>query len=395
MTTHVLIVDENTFKIHLEYMFIGTGAKEHYIDFNKKSISDTHYSTERMLVGMICDASRIRENDYIIFYVQQSQTRHNNSGPKEGKFYGVFQAAQDFCFLDNFGSKQFLKNELKKSLTFRTKIKPYCVYPIGITEWEALDNISNIVSPAQMVWSLIYRKLKGNRGNTPITLYESEKIIQLLAEKNNRKFLMSKYYSYDSNSEKIIEQNFYKEYLGRQEEISLFDRMYCKYNDKKSYEVFLQQYILQNVSKNSNLGKQIFENISKINWIGNEIGCGVGMQSIDILVDATNSIDKRTIIFPIELKASFDNGYPYIKSQFQRYIDWIIQYYKSNRPCDIQPILIIPKPSNINNSSFLEMINMINEFNVINKKNCLEMKIIFFEFSNNEVLFINHHYSLK
>ena len=28
MTTHVFIVDDNTFKYHLEYMFAGTGAKK-------------------------------------------------------------------------------------------------------------------------------------------------------------------------------------------------------------------------------------------------------------------------------------------------------------------------------------------------------------------------------
>jgi hypothetical protein len=33
-TTHVFIVDTNTFKYHLEYLFAGTGAKDSYIDFN-------------------------------------------------------------------------------------------------------------------------------------------------------------------------------------------------------------------------------------------------------------------------------------------------------------------------------------------------------------------------
>lgn len=33
-TTHVFIVDTNTFKYHLEYLFAGTGAKDNFIDFN-------------------------------------------------------------------------------------------------------------------------------------------------------------------------------------------------------------------------------------------------------------------------------------------------------------------------------------------------------------------------
>ena len=33
MTTHVFIVDSTTFKIHLEYLFAGTGAKDNKVDF--------------------------------------------------------------------------------------------------------------------------------------------------------------------------------------------------------------------------------------------------------------------------------------------------------------------------------------------------------------------------
>ena len=65
-------------------------------------------------------------------------------------------------------------------------LKPYKVYPKGVSEWEALDEIKNITSPYQMLWSLIYRKLKGNRGNTMITLYESERLISLIRNKNKQ-----------------------------------------------------------------------------------------------------------------------------------------------------------------------------------------------------------------
>lgn len=33
MTTHVFIVDEQSFKVHLKYMFVGTGSKEKDIDY--------------------------------------------------------------------------------------------------------------------------------------------------------------------------------------------------------------------------------------------------------------------------------------------------------------------------------------------------------------------------
>lgn len=39
-TTHVFIVDTTTFKIHLEYLFAGTGAGDKYIDFNDGPLTD-------------------------------------------------------------------------------------------------------------------------------------------------------------------------------------------------------------------------------------------------------------------------------------------------------------------------------------------------------------------
>lgn len=57
-TTHVFIVDTNTFKYHLEYLFAGTGAKNNSIDFNNKPNTSLNHTTENNLVGMIADFSK-------------------------------------------------------------------------------------------------------------------------------------------------------------------------------------------------------------------------------------------------------------------------------------------------------------------------------------------------
>jgi hypothetical protein len=169
VNTHVFIVDKNTFKYHLEYLFAGTGAKDYVLDFNNSPTSNLNPTRENLLISMIADLNRVRKGDYIIFYLQQSRE------VGEGKFYGIFKAKSE-GFLDNNNDDQFLKKELQKSLTFRILLEPYEVYAKGVTEWEALDEIKNIQSPNQMLWSLIYRKLKGNRGNTMITIYETERL---------------------------------------------------------------------------------------------------------------------------------------------------------------------------------------------------------------------------
>lgn len=46
MTTHVFIVDTNTFQYHLRYLFAGTGFKDKNIDFNQNPHSVLHPTSE-------------------------------------------------------------------------------------------------------------------------------------------------------------------------------------------------------------------------------------------------------------------------------------------------------------------------------------------------------------
>lgn len=197
MTTHILIVTAQTLKVHLEYMFAGTGSADKDVDFNTKSSTLLHYATENGLTAMMADGSRVRKGDYIIFYVQSNKDQ-------EGKFYGIFKAVDDGIFLEHFTKQQYLFQNLGKNLTFRFRIVPEEVYAKGVTEWQALDEIRNICSPNQILWSLIYRKLRGNRGNTMITIYEAERLFGLIRQVNNNVQLIADGYSFDSRSGKIV-----------------------------------------------------------------------------------------------------------------------------------------------------------------------------------------------
>ncbi|MHB1638031.1 MAG: hypothetical protein ACYCR7_08200 [Thermoplasmataceae archaeon] len=66
---HVFIVNTKTLKYHLEYLFVGTGAKDNRIDFNGITTSSLK-NTENMLAGMMADVLRIRKGDKVIFYIQ-------------------------------------------------------------------------------------------------------------------------------------------------------------------------------------------------------------------------------------------------------------------------------------------------------------------------------------
>ena len=60
---HVFVVNDTTFKYHLEYLFAGTGAKDKMSSFLYNPNINFNASTERNLVNMIADISRIRKND--------------------------------------------------------------------------------------------------------------------------------------------------------------------------------------------------------------------------------------------------------------------------------------------------------------------------------------------
>ncbi|MGB3841098.1 MAG: hypothetical protein WBL11_01480 [Bacteroidales bacterium] len=378
MTTHVFIVDINTFKYHLEYLFAGTGAQDLYIDFNNNSNSSLNYAIENNLVSMISDSQRIRKGDYIIFYLQQNKAKK----VYEGKFYGIFKAKENHSFLDNNDKNQFLKDNLNKSLTFRTIIEPYKVYPIGVTEWEALDEIKYIQSPNQMLWSLIYRKLRANRGNTMITIYESERLIKLIKDKNNSKTLNCNSLTFDTDKQEIIADNAKYNYTGRKENVNILPRLINKFSQGKSFEPHLQAYIVQNIGiKTHNNLDNLLVNNYDIEWIGNEVYCGVGMQKIDIMLSLIKE-DER-IIEPIELKSVCAT--PDIIFQIQRYIDWIEQYYIPNRISDIQPVIISKKISNKQSSNYTQLINNLKNLN--SKNNILPLKYIEFDINNNNINF--------
>lgn len=382
MTTHVFIVDSTTFKFHLEYLFAGTGAKDKVVDFNNNRSSELHGRTENNLVSMIADANRIREGDLIIFYLQQNFS----DGIYDGKFYGIFKARSDWSFLDNNDENQYLKNNLGKSLTFRTLIEPYKVYPKGVTEWEALDEIKHIQSPDQMLWSLIYRKLKGNRGNTMITSYESERLTQLIRDKNDREMLSNpeeNLLTYDADNQEIAQLDEpLKEYKGRKTEIKILPRLIEKFNQDKAFEVHLQAYMTKNIGQGTNesLDNTILQG-AELNWIGNEVSCGVGMQRMDIMLALTEN--EQNIVLPIELKIT--EATPDHVSQIQRYVDWIEQYYIPNHQSDIQPVLVSKKISSKESAVYKNLIEAFRSFNETNS--CCDLRHVEFSLKDNKLTF--------
>ncbi len=384
MNTHILIVDATTLRLHLEHGFIGTGKQEDKVDFNNSANTGHGPQTENVLVSMMADGSRMRRGDQVIFYLQESAKPRVS----EGKFFGVFRTRENGVFLDDNTDGQFLRAELGKSLTFRALIEPDTVYAEGVTEWEALDEIRNIAAPYQMLWSLIYRKLRGNRGNTMITPYEAERLVHLIRNKNGRQRLATAGHSVSFNTEnqRIVVQNGQPQrYAGRQIAINILPRLEAKYNLNRAFEAHLQAYITQRLGRglNVSLDNSII-NAVPVEWLGNEVSCGVGMQRIDVMAEV--NIDGQRMLVPTELKA----GTAEAKNarQIQRYVDWIEQYYLPNRPSDIRPVLVakVPTQRQRNGPKFNDFIQSVRQFNRDNP-NIHPLTYVEFELRNGDLHF--------
>lgn len=309
-TTHVFIVNEKSFPIHLNYLFAGTGAGE----------KESH-------IGLLADIKRVRKNDYLIFYLV-----------KVG-FFGILQI-EGKPFKDN-SNPTYLEDELKKKLIYRVKIKPYKVYTNYVSEWEALDKLP--LYAQDVIWSLIYRKLKGNRGCTPINLQESERLIGMIEEVNNGDFLTLKKgesFSYKRDIQKIVKIPREFRYSGIMASTeNILSKMIELDEQDMKFESELQVYLTKNIGRSSQL-EPICGRSEEIIWMGNEVACGVGMQKIDIFTITSDERENKQFNL-VEIKCI--PAYPEIINQLQRYVDWTKSYIKGAINSNIQPVIVTRK----------------------------------------------------
>ena len=358
MRTHVFIVNEETFPVHLQYMFAGTGAKDKNDDPN-----------------LLADISRVRIGDFVIFYIE-------GTTKVKGGFYGIFQITDDRPIVFHAPGKNGFEPCLSKKLIYRTLLKPYEVYSEGVAECEALDKLPMYATEIQ--WSLIYRKLKGKRGCTPLLPWEAQRLIDMIRDKNNGKPIATQNYrggfAWDNANRKITLTSSPKLYnLPRKRTIHPLPFIYKKFLDKKAYEIYLELYFTQNAGLNNLLNPIVGDNII---WLGNEVASGVGMQKIDILT--INQVEERKEYRIIELKDEPVD--PKVVEQIEYYVNWASQnsgrHLEAAYNWNIRPIIVAPrhKPSNWK--------NVIKAFSNFNNKN-ISLPILYFEFRVESPKFID------
>lgn len=356
MGTHVFIVNEKTFPIHLQHLLAGTGAYSQ----KKKDWLNEH-------IGLLSDIKRVRAEDFVIFYIEAKKQ-------KKGGFYGIFKIAnQSPIVFHTPRASGFRPNLPKNKLIYRTLLEPHEIYAEGVPELEALDKLPCYATEIQ--WSLIYRKLKGKRGCTPLLPWEAQKLMDMIRSKNsgnpiaNNRFLGG--FDWDKTNRKIITTSSRRSYTcPRSFTFNVLNSICRLYKKEERYETNLQLYFTENIGIAHSLNQIVGNNIM---WFGNEVRCGVGMQSMDILTIYQDGKRKEYRI--IELKDEAVR--PNIVNQIEYYVNWASQDFGRHLDgafnWNIQPVIVAPKVR------LKTWPKVVTDFKNFNRKQ-ISLPILYFEF---------------
>jgi len=184
---------------------------------------------------------------------------------------------------------------------------------------------------------LIYRKLKGGRGCSPVTPKESDRLIQLIRQHNNAEPIVSSGgFSWEGGRIVSMKAQGKRYDTSNANELDIEDMLY----EKRKVETYLQAYFTENAG-NPNLDGSVFADIcgksGELTWLGNEFYCGVGMQKIDVFTITNHSKREFRVI---ELKAAPDTG---IQRQLERYVKWCRCYLCGTSKENLQPIIVVPR----------------------------------------------------
>jgi len=319
-------------------------------------------------ISLLSDIKRVRPGDLIIFYIEATVEN-------EGGFYGVFRVAKQEPLVFHTRGKNALEPDLNEhKLIYRTLFEPFEVYPLGIPEWEALDKLP--LYSAEIQWTLIYRKLKGKRGCTPILPWETEQLIEMIRAKNKGKPIAEGTYkkglSWDVDKRQIGVSEKRESYpYDRKFSYDVIKEITSKQKSKHAYETHLQLYFTENIGIDPKLKAVVGSDPS---WFGNEVACGVGMRKMDIL--SITGTGKAREFRLIEFKD--EAVIPGITRQLRKYVNWASQdigkHLIGAYSWNIRPVVVAPPFNRRNWDSVQDAFKSFNAESV-------SLPIQYFEFS--------------
>jgi len=173
-----------------------------------------------------------------------------------------------------------------------------------------------------------------------ITDFEFNDLLSKLKSKSKR-LSFTDNYTYDFSLGEISDNTNIRVYNGKQNSLSIENRLLYKANRNNAFETHLQAYILQNIRS---IG--LLDYTEKEFWIGNEVSCGVGMQRIDILIK--QETNDKICFKVVELKDEQPTA-NIVDYQLSWYTKWLFDYIIPNyseKTVEITPCIVAAKTNN-------------------------------------------------
>ncbi|HET8885387.1 MAG TPA: hypothetical protein VFM70_03445 [Salinimicrobium sp.] len=328
---HLFIVGEQTLPLHLQYNFVGV-TKPNDCDWSNVTVNG---SAENSQAGMYADICRVHEGDEVLLYMEKPRHDTLREG---GRFIGIFEVISPQLFYEPNGT--YLNAELGKPLIYRLQIQPKLIYPNGVSEWQAMDEMTDFDNVHDIPWTIIYRKMTGSRGCTPLLPHEGAIIRKMLDLRNHGQKINNAPLQYNFSTFNLEHSPVPNTpYLGNLNNFQDIENrlLFIMNHTTRKWESHLQAYLMQELKRNLALTNLLFPQ-TNIGWIGNEIYCGAGMQRIDILVYSENQMNK--FIHLIELKSV--EATLTTASQMNRYIKWLKAHIPDVSMHQIIPTIIAP-----------------------------------------------------
>lgn len=352
---HLFIVSERTLPVHLSYAFAGVAKSD---DFSWSHV-EVNPQAERSQASLYADICRVHAGDELLFYLERPQHDLEREG---GRFLGIFEVVSPFPFYEPGGA--YLQQELGLPLVYRLLIRPKEIFQQGLTEWQAMDEMTDVRTIHDIPWTLIYRKMEGGRGCTPLLPHEAQVLRRMLDLRNAGQRVRAKQIAFDpdrlalisadpdshydppitasSQQLRLLPPEPAREYTGDTSRCDHIDERlrYLIERTPRRWELHLQAYLMQELGRNAELTAALFPGVT-LSWIGNEIYAGAGMQSIDILLFSHN--DTNRFIHLLELKSLVADSEA--AAQLNRYIKWLKAHIPDISVHQIIPTIVAPDVS--------------------------------------------------
>ncbi len=350
MSSHLFVVNNDTFGIHLQNNFLGVVmAKKNTV----RGPNSAYY-------GQLADLMNVRKGDIAFLYLN-FVSKNKLLWPEnkfEAEYHGIYKiksepfiSERDVPGIGQFNG-QFIfgnnENEIYKRAISQEKFASILPVRMLIEPMTGLNYAKNVDDTTAYVdktdegqlWTLLFKKIyKAGlaRGITPLLPEEASKVARLLFKANQIPL------SENISLSNLESQNYPFE-IGQPLNIDLESSP----NDPETVRIenMLVGWIMQNIDKDIPVLDELVGKKEDLEFKGNHIQYGISGDTVDILLLHRRKINgieyryKATVIEVKKDKINEDNV-----DQALRYTKWIAQLVTFNNVSAIQPVVIGKYPN--------------------------------------------------